>query len=342
MTQPAFSIFAVPILLATLFTSGTLFGNPCQEDAPLASVKGRFVQSKNKKHQIEFSEFKIKLIEQVVLPDAKPPANWAEMSQQQRVDYIEAFKKSKEGKQLLEKREEILAKRNIFDVKIEPNGKWVVFDVPPGRYGIVNGRIDKQLGERKFAYELFGQFVVSEKVDEVALDPIPVLVTPLLAAGETSPAFKIDAVQSGEQIRHTQFRGRNILLYFWSTESQPSVDYLVELQKQLKKIPATYKIDLLAVCLDSERETGIDAVKQKRVAAVHAFTNGLDHPIVEDFGVRSLPSQWLIGTDGKILITNFDFRRLGMAGRKVDEVVKDRLDGKPLFPEQNAAAKPDK
>ena len=296
-----------------------------------ATVKGRFVQSSKKKHQIDFAEFKIKLVEQVVLPDAAPPANWEQMSPEQRAKYVENFKKSKEGKSLLKRREAILANRNIFDVKIEPDGKWIVFDIPPGRYGLVNGRVDKEVGNRKFAYELFGQFVVSEKVDEVALDPIPMLVTPLLTSGENAPTFKVPAMKNQQRlVELDQFRGSAFLLYFWSTESKPSTSYLTELQSRLNSLTGKYKVVLVSVCLDKEKERGQAWLRKNKIAGIHAAAGGLNHAIVEDYGVRSLPSQWLVGPKSKILMTNFDFRRLGMSGRPIEEIIRDRLDGKSL------------
>ncbi len=292
------------------------------------AVRGAFVQSENPKHQVDFGDFKLRLLEEVELPDADPPKNWEAMTVTERQVFLEKFKASKEGQALIAKRDAILKARHSFDIKIEPNGKWVVFDVPVGHFSIVNGRIDKTVDGQKFAFELFGQFDVSPKVEEVVLDPIPILVTPLFVSGDTAPEFELDGREDSSSIAKKDFAGKHLLIYFWSTASQPSVDYLDDVNQVFEELKSTHGLELLLVNLDQDKESAIKALDAAKTKGKAGFAGGAHSQVPESFGARALPSFWLLGPAGKILMTHNEIRRAGFSGKPLKEIVSNRIDVK--------------
>ncbi len=53
--------------------------------------------------------------------------------------------------------------------------------------------------------------------------------------------------------------------------------------------------------------------------------------MIDAYGIRSFPSLWLIGPEGKIVLSNSDFRRASLAGlSNLTEIVDLAIQGKPL------------
>ncbi len=121
-----------------IFLILSLYGSTVYGDG--ATIRGQFVQSDREGHQIDLKEFKIKLVQLIQLPQPELPGNWSEMSFEDRQKWLNEFEQTDEGKQLIAKQDQMLAERVSFDINVDDDGSWVVFDVPVGKYGIVNGR----------------------------------------------------------------------------------------------------------------------------------------------------------------------------------------------------------
>ena len=317
-------------LLVFLFTMTTSQFASARIDEG-ATIKGKIAQSKYKDFNIDLNELKTRLLEQVVFAQPPLPATWNEMKLPQRQEWMKNFRESDEGKAFIKQNQALAEKSEKFDIKIEEDGRFVVYDVPPGKYGL-RGRVDKLLKQRSFAFEVFGQVEVLEEVDELVLEPIMVLVTPLLKAGEPSPSFKVATHDDSANLVPQHFRGKFLFLNFWSTESPPSLEFQPEVQELLTAMTQNqHEFELLSVNVDSERAKGVDMIKTKRMRGRHGFTDGWEHTMLEAFGIRALPSHWLIGPDGKIVMTHSDFRHAFISGKpNLATIVDDRITGKDI------------
>ncbi len=248
----------------------------------------------------------------------------------EREAWIKEFQESEKGKEFIANNEKLLEKAHVFELKIEANGEFTVYDVTPGTYAL-RGRVDKELQNRNFAFEVFGEVEVLEDVDELMLDPIEVLVTPLLVAGESAPPFSLKTHDDSATLVPSQFRGKYVLLNFWSTESPPSVEFQTEIQKMYDQLKSKHPLELLSVNVDANREGAIDYIKKAKLRGRHGFTDGWNHPTLEAYGVRAIPAQFLLDPEGKISMTNMDFRRAFMAGKPdLATIVDDRIEGKDI------------
>ena len=125
------------------------------------TVKGRLVQNNRQKFKIDFTELSAKLNQVVQAPQPTPPENWEEMSREQRAEWQTKFVESAAGKALIEKRKKIFEAAAKFDLNVEDNGNFVVYDVEPGTYGM-RGRAEKELGGKLFVFEVFGEIQVKD------------------------------------------------------------------------------------------------------------------------------------------------------------------------------------
>lgn len=296
------------------------------EDA--ATVKGKLVQSRYKGFDIDLVELKTRMVENVEYQRPTLPANWNKLTAKDRENWIIAFRKTPKGKALIAKNDSIAKNAEVFDIKVEKNGSFIVYDVPPGRYGL-RGRIDKKIKNRMFAFEVFGQVDVLKDVDELVLDPIRILVTPLLKRGESAPSYQVKTHNNAATLEPKHFRGKYVFINFWTTQSPPSVEFQLEVQKMLNTLSPKHNIELLSVSVDEERKKAISHIKKAKLKGRHGFTDGWEHRMLEAYGVRAIPSHWLIDPDGKLLMTHGEFRQAFMAGKPdLATIINDRIEGK--------------
>lgn len=252
----------------------------------LVTLKGRIDQSMTpEKFQISVKEIKTTLNQQVELKRAPFPANWESYPQEKKVAWIKKFESSPSGKAFVAANKKLLDDAPAFNLRFNDEGEFVVYDVPPGVYGL-QGRVDKEVNGINHAFEVFGQISVGDQFDEVALDPIPLLVTPMLVSGK--PAPKIDVwTHNGEkklslanlQTKKGQPDPKHVFLNFWSTKDfvpKGGVDYQVTVQETIDELNKSgYKVGLMSICIDEDRKSAIKHImKNQYRIGLHGFTDG--------------------------------------------------------------------
>ena len=299
-----------------------------------ATVKGKVVFDETQmeswdkqKLEVSFEEIASRLIESPEIPSAPIPENWGEMKPEERFQWIQEFESSDEGKKLIANRKRIMEARRAFDVKIEKDGSFVIFDVPPGVYGL-EGRIDKKFGEANYGFEIFGQIEVLKDVDEIELDPVQVAVTPRLESGQIAPPIAVKTHDDKKVLTLDMFKGKYLFICFWISSS-PSAEFQAKLQEMYADLKNKQPLLMLAICVDEDRKAAIDyIVKQKLREGSHGFSDGLEHRTLFDYGVRSFPSFWLIDPEGKIAMTQFDFAQAFRSEDDLAVIITNRIIGK--------------
>jgi len=224
-------------------------------------------------------------------------------------------------------------------LRFNKEGEFIVYDVPPGVYGL-QGRVDKEIGDVNHAFEIFAEIKVSGQFDEVALDPIPVVVTPILTSGMQAPKISVSTHNGKKKLSFANLQKKKgkpdpkyVFVNFWSTKDfveKGKPDYQQTVQAAIKEMEAEgYKVGLLSICLDEDRPTAIDHImKNEFRKGLHGFTSGWEHETVDRFGVRSTPSGWLLDQNNKIIMSQYEFYNLTKVKDSLADVLKDRIDGK--------------
>jgi hypothetical protein len=301
-----------------------------------AIIKGQIEFDKNRLKSwkgddlvVPFAELQTQLFQQVELPPPPLPANWKEMKPEEQQVWAKEFEASDTGKTFFTEQQKRIEAAKDFDVLIEKDGKFVVYDVPPGEYDL-RGRALKEINGTVFGFEIYGQIVVAAELDEIRLPPLQIEITPLLKSGEAAPPIEVETHDGKNRIRHHDFQGNYLLMSFWISNA-PSAEYQTSIQEAFAKIKDRYPIRLLSVCVDEKPADGTEFILKKELKlGSHGFTSGFNHPLMYHYGIRSIPSFWLLAPDGKIAISQFEFAAALRTRNDFSEIIADRIEGKDV------------
>jgi len=137
--------------------------------------------------------------------------------------------------------------------------------------------------------------------------------------GEMAPLFKTETLE-GKNLRLEDFRGKYVLLDFWSTWCQPSKEETLLLKSVQQKFSTATNLVFVGLSLDDQPEKSLQFLRSNGIERQEGFLGNWNRDIFRNgpsrmYGVNAIPSLWLIGPDGKVLAK--DLR--GMAVEKALE-----------------------
>jgi peroxiredoxin len=121
---------------------------------------------------------------------------------------------------------------------------------------------------------------------------------------------------TGEKVRLADYRGKVVYLDFWATWCGPCVEAMPRIQKVWEQ----YKDEdfvVLLVSLDDKPATVEQFLKKKKLPGVLALgEGGLKGELAKLYNIESLPTNFLIGPDVKVIVNDVDAAKLRSAVRK--------------------------
>lgn len=296
-------------------------------------IRGKIVYDKtrekswdNHKLMVPFTEIEATLQQQIYHP-APYPDKFPTWEPAKRLEWETRFVESEAGKKFIAERERLIKNAHSFDIKFEPDGAFVIFDVPTGVYGI-HGRVDKTIGETEYGFEIFGKIEVVKGVDEVALKPLLVEITPRLMANQPAPPLNVKTQDSKSSLDLKSYGDEVVFLNFWSMASPTAAAEQAMVHKMAESLKSKFKLKLVSINIDPDREKALwFLVDSKLESGDHGFTSDFGHRILFDYGVRSFPSFWII-KDGKIVMTQYEFAQTMRIKPDLATIVSDRLLGR--------------
>lgn len=123
------------------------------------------------------------------------------------------------------------------------------------------------------------------------------------AIGATPPPFSLK-LANGKTVNLNQFKGKYVLIDFWASWCAPCRAENPNLLKAYKKYQ-TKGLEILSISIDEDKKDWQDAVKQDKLPWSQAVdTRGWKAPVAVDYGIKSIPANFLIGPDGTIVAKN--------------------------------------
>jgi thiol-disulfide isomerase/thioredoxin len=113
----------------------------------------------------------------------------------------------------------------------------------------------------------------------------------------------------GKQVSIQAFKGRPVLIHFWSTDCEPcKVD-----MAQIRELQAKYgqRIACIGVAVDGDRGKLAAFLQQKPLPWPQLHEEGgLDSRLAEEFGILALPTMMLVAADGTVADRNVSITEL--------------------------------
>ncbi len=324
------STFVVAIVLSFLCFGNQANAQRKKKEKRFATVQGVIKNDSRKAFRVKYDEIKTSL-RKIVVPKSPPfPSGWEKASEDERKEWLGKFYQSDRGKKFLKDQEKAINDAPAFDVKYNDDGDFVVYDVSPGDYGL-QGRIDKDIDGITYGFEVFARIKVLDDVDQIKLQPIPVTITPLFKTGQPAPSVALKT-SKGKDLNFDlkAYKDHYIFLNFMNSGDR-TPGYQKQVQEMYKALGKSHKVKLISVVLDKDQTKAIKwLVKKKFTEGSYGFTKGWEDKIVDDYGVRSTPSGWLISKDAdrKIMMTQHEFFRMTRVKDSITDIVRDRIDGK--------------
>jgi len=126
-----------------------------------------------------------------------------------------------------------------------------------------------------------------------------------LDAGDRAPAFALPALDGAGQLDLEQYRGKVVWLDFWASWCPPCLSSLPELEKLRRQMPAK-DFQIVAVNLDKDPAKARKFLKKTPVG--YPSASDPDGALPEKFGLKTMPTSYLIDRDGTIRLVHEGYR----------------------------------
>ena len=139
-----------------------------------------------------------------------------------------------------------------------------------------------------------------------------------MAAVQDAPSIKLPTANG--QVDLASLKGKVVYVDFWASWCKPCKQSFPWMN-EMKKTYQDKGFEVLAVNLDKERKLADEFLKDMEVSFVVAFDEAGD--TATNYGLRGMPSSYMIGRDGKLYASHIGFREKDK--EKMEEVIKQLL-----------------
>jgi thiol-disulfide isomerase/thioredoxin len=244
-------------------------------------------------------------------PEVKRPDNFDEMSVEDRQAWYQKWLETDEGKAYQKAQQEVADKQRNYPIVLNTNGSFRADDVLPGTY-----HLSVMIAAPPPANQCgFGEELATASAQVTVPDPgLPQTDEPYevptvsaqsirrLAVGDVAPAFDVPSLDASRQIKLEDFRGKYVLVDFWATWCGPCVAEIPHLKEAHEAFANDDRVVFVSLSLDNKADTALKFVEKQQMTWPQGFLGEWSKATLpNDYGVRGIPSVWLIGPDGKIV-----------------------------------------
>ncbi len=290
------------------------------------TVRGKFVNPGDRFPDFDWTTLDASLVQLVQLNSPELPDSWDEMTQEQRRQWFTDFQATEEGKQLVEANQALIADRVIVALDVDAEGAFVAYDVPKGNYRMQAAR-DRKTSDGTYILQAYGQIEIAD-VEEIDLGEMPIEIVRLLKMNEIAPEIR-GKTATGDDRHLADFRGKYVILSFAEIANPGFEQASKAISKALELPVADGKLAALTVAVDSDGEAAGRSISERGIAWDVIVLGGWEAGLLNEYGVKAVPSLWLIDPEGKIVLTGQQFLfELSRNGGELAQLVEDAINGK--------------
>jgi beta-lactamase regulating signal transducer with metallopeptidase domain/thiol-disulfide isomerase/thioredoxin len=195
---------------------------------------------------------------------------------------------------------------------LDKDGGFRVDDLPPGRY-VLQLRVSRNYVPQTPTAATETGWMQRELVvpdapagqSDQPLDLGAITVKPFPKAGDQATDFNVERVAGkgkGDRLKLSDERGKFVLIDFWATWCPPCMAELPALKDIQKTFGGDPRFRLISLSIDQTVEPVLRVIRENGLTWTHGFASGgFGAEVMVSYGVRAIPSTFLIAPDGRIL-----------------------------------------
>lgn len=295
-------------------------------EAAKVTVMGQFVPPSMELPGFDIRTLKSRIVQIVDFRMPPVPENWKEMTPEQRKAWATEFENSAEGKALIETNKAIDAGRAIVELVIDDSGKFIDYDLPRGRF-FLEAAVSVEADGKVYIVQTSRQFEIGE-VDEVDLGKITLEAVRLLRMGDAAPGIA-GTGNDGKPAALDDHKGKHVLLNFVVLDSPGFPALAKSISEAIRSTENAGKLVAFSAALDTDNAVIEKGVSENNVDWPCLAIGGWESKTLADYGVKTVPSLWLIDPEGKILLTGQQFvYELSRTGSTIGKLCEDVISGR--------------
>jgi RNA polymerase sigma factor (sigma-70 family) len=219
-----------------------------------------------------------------------------------------------------------------YAVVLERDGSFRVDDVEAGRYDLTILVNEPSRDPRGFMVSLeplgVANLVVAvpdmpggrsdEALDVGRITLTPFKKLPVIKAGDAAPAFQIETLD-GKPLSLADFRGKHVLLDFWASWCGPCEAETPHLKETFDAFGNDARFVMIGLSLDKSKDDPRKYAVEHGTGWIQGFLGDWSSSKLPDaYGVRGIPSIWLIGPDGNVIAKD-------LRGKAIKKAVAEAL-----------------
>ena len=255
------------------------------------------------------------------------PSNYSTMTIEARKEWFAAFKKTQAYKDHQEKVREAYENRLIIEVPVNADGTFLATGLEPGRYNVFpiipHANSTKKLRQQQaWAANRGKQITIQSKKQQLKMGMLNLEYFNVVMPGDTAPQWTAKDFE-GNTVKLSDFKGKYVLLDFWATWCTPCIAEIPNL-KETYKAHGGDQFEIIALSLDQSMDLPIEFTKTNPSPYTQLYAGAWfdTETVTRDFGIKSVPSIWLIGPDGKVIARD-------LHGQALKDAVKKSLSKTP-------------
>lgn len=153
---------------------------------------------------------------------------------------------------------------------------------------------------------LIGTMVVLMiKPNTKEVEPIEQAVKPVQSEGleqwDTPPDFELTTL-TGDVVKLSELKGKKVILNFWASWCGPCKAEMPHMQNYYEKNIDASDVEVIAVNMTTQERKGIEGIEDFVASYGLTFPIPLDEEgvVIDAYKVMSIPTTYMIGTDGAI------------------------------------------
>ncbi|UCD27939.1 MAG: carboxypeptidase regulatory-like domain-containing protein [Planctomycetota bacterium] len=259
-------------------------------------------------------------------PDHLLPDDVIDMTPEERKAWFTNWSKTEEGRSYI-----LLAEKD-YVVLFQSDGSFRIEDIPTGTYDFRVNVSKLPSAEASSPFEtialLTHEFEVPEMIGgrsdkPLNLGNLELKLPKTLKVGDAAPLFETQTFD-GKPLRLTDYRGKYVLLTFWATWCTPCIAEISHLKELHESFGKDKQFVIIGLSVDKHVNRPKRYLKRKKLPWTQGFLGDIyKSSIAVDYGIHGIPTNILIGPDGKIIAKD-------LRGQVTKEAVKRALSNTSL------------